>query len=100
MPVYEFQCGYCGRVVEEMFPTSRDVVLPSCQHGEALLPMAKIISRPRPHKLTGRDELARKGRMICAHNEEYWGCKRGREQVREDTSGHYDVTKLADQVAG
>jgi len=98
VPVYEFQCGHCGRVVEEMFPTFRDVVLPSCQHGAALLPMTKIISRPRPHKLTGDGEFARMGRMISKRNVEYWGGKEGQEKIREDTSGHYDVTQIADQV--
>lgn len=98
MPIYEFYCGYCGRIVEDWFPTSRDVVLPSCQHGAALLPMERVPSCPRPHKLTGEDELRRRDRLIREHNNSYWQGKEGRERIREDTSGHYDVGKIADQL--
>jgi hypothetical protein len=58
--------------------------------------MRKAVSRPRPHKLTGPAERARIGEKICQHNQWYWGKSGpGAERLVDDTSGHFDVTQLA-----
>lgn len=94
MPCYEWQCPACGHVKETFPARAQDAVAPSCQHGAALVPMARVQSTPRPHMLTGADEKARRGRMISKHNVDYWNSRKGREQYVDDKSGRPDLTQL------
>jgi len=92
MPILEHICDGCGHVDEDIFPRESDAAAPVCDGCGAQ--MRRKPSTPRPHMLTGADEKARRGRMICQRNIDYWSKGPGRERYIEDSSGRYDLTQL------